>query len=47
MVRLLLTYGADPTATDKNGAMPIALSDDKHTKSAYSDALFTSIAQQE
>lgn len=47
MIRLLLTYGADPTVLDKDGLMPIMLTDQKHVKSVYNDALFTSIAQQE
>jgi len=47
MVRLLLTYGADPTITDETGSTPITLASKPHTKSAYNDALFSSIAQQE
>ena len=47
MVRLLLTYGADPSVVDKEGLKPVSLALKTHTKSAYTDALFSSIAQQE
>lgn len=47
MVRLLLSYGADPTVLDDNGERPLSLASEKHTKSAYNDALFASIAQHE
>lgn len=47
MVRLLLTYGADPTVVDEGGSTPISLASETHTKTVYNDALFSSIAQQE
>lgn len=47
MVRLLLNYGADPTALDGNGDRPLSLGTPKNTKSAFNDALFSAIAQHE
>ena len=47
MVRLFLNYGADPTVLDANGEKPLASTSPKNTKSAYNDALFSSIAQHE
>lgn len=44
MVRLLLSYGADPTVINEKGEKPLTVTSDKHTKSAYKDALFASIA---
>ena len=44
MVRLLLNYGADPTVGNSKGDKPLSAKTDKHTKSAYKDALFASIA---
>lgn len=47
MVRMLLNYGADPVMLDANGEKPLSPSAQKNTKSAYTDALFSSIAQHE
>ena len=47
MVRLFLSFGADPTALDANGDRPLLPSTPKNTKSAFNDALFSSIAQHE
>ncbi len=47
MVRLLLNYGADPMVVNANGEKPLSVTSEKHTKSAYNDALFASIAQHE
>ncbi|EFX70985.1 hypothetical protein DAPPUDRAFT_228128 [Daphnia pulex] len=44
MVRLLLNYGADPTVVNTKGEKPLSAIADKHTRSAYKDALFASIA---
>ncbi|XP_032789539.2 uncharacterized protein LOC116926709 [Daphnia magna] len=44
MVRLLLSYGADPTVVNGKGENALAVTSNKHTKSAYKDALFASIA---
>ena len=47
MVRLFLNYGADPTVINANGEKPLNATSEKHTKSAFNDALFASIAQHE
>ena len=45
MVRVLLSYGADPTLPNSQGKTPVSVAATEHTKAAFVDALFASIAQ--
>ena len=45
MVRLLLTYGADPTLPDSSGETPTMLAATDHIQASYADVLFSSVAQ--